>query len=68
MDSQLSLRDQADIVICMKKLALASNDKCTVSRRITSNAVSVLTLAGLDVTRFLFWTKISGVPGRIPGF
>lgn len=68
MDTKLSLRDQADVVMCMKKLGSSSNNKCTVWRRITSNAASVLTLAGLDVTRFLFCTRISGEPGSIPNF
>ena len=59
---KLTLQDKADIMICIKQLALSSNDKCTVNKRITKNAKNILILAGLDVNRKFFSTTIEGVP------
>lgn len=59
MNANLSLQDQADIIICAKKLSQSSNKKCFVGKRISKNAANVMILSGLNVTRFLFITRIT---------
>lgn len=62
--NKISLQDKADVMICMKQLALSENDKCKVNKRISKNAKNLLILAGLDVNRNFFSTTIEGVPKR----
>lgn len=68
-ESQLSLRDRADICLCIMKLNKLKSKhfqgisrgptSCVVWKRITSNAAYVLTTGGVNVTRLLFCTKLS---------